>query len=170
MEKPILPKTYDPKGVEDAIYAAWEKSGFFNPDNLPDALKRTETFSIVLPPPNVTGVLHIGHAAMLAIEDIMIRYARMQGKDALWIPGTDHAAIATQTKVEKILMSEGYEDPRAELGREKFLKRVRSFAQESHDTIVNQVRKMGSSIDWSREAFTLDETRERAVRTVFKMM
>lgn len=170
MEKPSLPKAYEPKGVEDEIYAAWEKSGFFNPDNLPDADKRTETFSIVLPPPNVTGVLHIGHAAMLAIEDIMIRYARMQGKDTLWVPGTDHAAIATQTKVEKILMSEGYEDPRAELGREKFLERVRSFAQESHDTIVNQVRKMGSSIDWSREAFTLDEIRERAVRTVFKMM
>ncbi|MBU0531174.1 MAG: valine--tRNA ligase [Candidatus Uhrbacteria bacterium] len=170
MEKPSLPKAYEPQGVEDDIYAAWESSGFFNPDNLPDAERRTETFSIVLPPPNVTGVLHIGHAAMLAIEDIMIRYARMQGKDTVWIPGTDHAAIATQTKVEKILMSEGYEDPRAELGREKFLERVRKFAQESHDTIVNQVRKMGSSIDWSREAFTLDEVRERAVRTVFKMM
>ena len=170
MDKTNIPKAYDAKQVEDKIYSAWEKSGLFNPDNAPDRDKRKESFSIVLPLPNVTGTLHLGHAAMLAIEDIMTRYARLQGKDTLWIPGTDHAAIATQTKVEKLLMKEGMEDPRKELGREKFLQRVDKFAQESHDTIVNQVRKMGASIDWSREAFTLDETRTTAVLTVFKKM
>jgi valyl-tRNA synthetase len=165
-----MPKAYEPQAVEDAIYAAWEKSGFFRPENLPDLVSRKEAFTIVLPPPNVTGTLHMGHAAMLAIEDIMIRFARMRGKRALWIPGTDHAAIATQAKVEKLLMSEGVKDPRGELGREKFLERVQQFAAESHDIIVNQVRKMGASIDWSREAYTLDEARHRAVHAVFKMM
>ncbi len=170
MPKPDIPKAYDPKGVEDEIYTAWEKSGFFNPDNLPDKHARKDVFSVVLPPPNVTGTLHLGHAVMLAIEDIMIRFARMRGKDTVWIPGTDHAAIATQTKVEKVLIDEGYDDPRSELGREKFLERVNRYAQESHDTIVSQVRKMGASVDWSREAFTLDKVRERAVRIVFKKM
>lgn len=170
MDKQEIPKTYVPQDVEDNIYTAWEASGFFNPDNLPDADKRKDPYCIVLPPPNVTGTLHLGHAAMLAIEDIMIRYARMKGMDTLWVPGTDHAAIATQTKVEKLLMEEGYNDPRRELGREKFLDRVNQFAQESHDTIVNQTKKMGSSLDWSREAFTLDKARTKAVRTVFSKM
>lgn len=170
MDKPEIPKAYEPGKAEDNIYTAWEASGFFNPDNLPDAGSRQETYCIVLPPPNVTGTLHLGHAAMLAIEDIMIRHARLKGLDTLWVPGTDHAAIATQTKVDKLLIKEGYTDPRAELGRDKFLERVNQFAQESHDTIVSQVRKMGASIDWSREAFTLDEVRERAVRTVFAKM
>ncbi|MFH1711734.1 MAG: valine--tRNA ligase, partial [Patescibacteria group bacterium] len=165
-----MQKAYDAKSVEDDIYAAWEESGYFTPENLPDLEKRTESFSIVLPPPNVTGTLHIGHAVMLAIEDIMIRYARMRGKKALWLPGTDHAAIATQTKVEKLLIKEGMEDPRRELGREEFLKRVDKFAQDSHDTIVNQMKKMGTSVDWTREAFTLDDARNLAVRTQFKKM
>jgi valyl-tRNA synthetase len=112
----------------------------------------------------------VGHAVMLAIEDIMTRFARMRGKSALWLPGTDHAAIATQTKVEKLLINDGMKDPRGELGREEFLKRVEAFASESHDIIVNQSKKMGASMDWSREAFTLDEARNRAVNTVFKMM
>jgi len=147
----------------------WEKSGYFNPDMLPERQQKGEPFSIVLPPPNVTGTLHMGHAAMLAIEDIMIRYKRMQGYKTLWLPGTDHAAIATQSKVEKeIEKKEGKR--RHDLGREEFLKRVDAFAKESHDTIVNQVRKMGASIDWSREAFTLDEKRTIAVRTAFKTM
>lgn len=166
-------KPYDPKSTEDRIYELWEKhsqnSGYFNPDNLPERNQKGEPFSIVLPPPNVTGTLHMGHAAMLAIEDIMIRYARMQGKKTLWLPGTDHAAIATQSKVEGILLKEE-KKRRHDLGREEFLKRVDKFAQDSHDTIVNQVRKMGSSIDWSREAFTLDEKRNIAVRTAFKQM
>ncbi len=168
----ILLKPYDSAANEDRIYQSWQESGFFNPDiciekgvTKPDA----EPFSIVLPPPNVTGTLHMGHAAMLVIEDIMVRFNRMQGKKTLWIPGTDHAAIATQSKVEKIIEKEEGKR-RHELGREEFLKRVEAFANESHDTIVNQVKKMGSSVDWSREAFTLDDTRSRAVRTAFKKM
>jgi valyl-tRNA synthetase len=169
---PKLLKPYDPASTEDRIYKTWEDSGFFNPDiciekgiTKPDA----EPFSIVLPPPNVTGTLHIGHASMLVIEDIMTRFARMNGKRTLWLPGTDHAAIATQSKVEKILEKE--EGKRKnDLGREEFLKKVHQFAQESHDTIVFQIKKMGASLDWSREAFTLDEKRNFAVRTAFKKM
>jgi valyl-tRNA synthetase len=167
-----LLKPYNPQETEDAIYKKWEESGLFNPENAikkgftkPDA----EPFSIVLPPPNVTGTLHIGHASMLAIEDSMVRFNRMRGKRTLWIPGTDHAAIATQSKVEKDLeKNEGKR--KNDLGREKFLKRVEEFAEKSHDTIVNQIRKMGSSIDWSREAYTLDAERSLAVRTAFKKM
>ena len=162
-------KPYDPKATEDRIYKNWEDSGFFNPDNLPLRNKNGEPYSIVLPPPNVTGVLHMGSALMLAIEDIMIRYARMQGKRTLWIPGTDHAAIATQSVVEKdIMKKEG--KSRHDLGREELLKRIDIFAKQSHDTIVTQMRKIGCSIDWSREAFTLDEKRNFAVKTAFKKM
>jgi valyl-tRNA synthetase len=166
-----LLKPYDPKNTEERIYKLWEESGFFNPDV---CVKKgiikddAEPFSIVLPPPNVTGNLHTGHALMLVIEDIMIRHARMQGKKTLWLPGTDHAAIATQSKVEKLLEKEGVR--KNDLGREEFLKRVEKFAQDSHDTIVNQAKKMGASLDWSREAFTLDEKRNLAVRTAFKQM
>jgi len=167
-----LPKAYEPKNHEDEIYTSWDKAGFFNPDvciekGVTD--KDAEAFSIVLPPPNVTGTLHMGHAVMLAIQDLMTRMARMQGKKALWIPGVDHAAIATQSKVEKLLDEEEGKT-RYDLGREDFLKRVEAFAQTSHDTIVNQVKKMGASIDWSREAYTLDDARNRAVRTAFKRM
>jgi valyl-tRNA synthetase len=167
----IFLKPYNAKEIEDALYTEWEKSGFFNPDvclkkGIVD--KNTEPFSIVLPPPNVTGTLHIGHALMLVVEDIMVRHARMQGRETVWIPGTDHAAIATQSKVEKLLEKEGVR--KHDLGREEFLKRVEKFAQESHDTIVSQVKKMGASVDWSREAYTLDEKREKAVRTAFKKM
>ena len=163
---------YDPQSTEDAIYATWEKSGYFNPDTCIEkgvTDPTAEPFSIVLPPPNVTGTLHMGHAAMLAVEDTLVRYQRLRGKRTLWIPGTDHAAIATQSKVEKELKKKENES-RYDLGREEFLKKVETFAQESHDTIVNQVKKMGSSVDWSREAFTLDEVRTRAVRTAFKNM
>jgi len=160
-------KPYSAIDTEDRIYDMWLKSGYFNPDNLP--ARHKDPFSIVLPPPNVTGILHMGSALMIAIEDIMVRYARMQGKKALWIPGTDHAAIATQSKVEKeIQKTEG--KSRHDLGREELLKRIDAFAKESHDSIVNQVRKLGASVDWSREAFTLDEQRNLAVRTVFKKM
>ncbi|HYC83395.1 MAG TPA: valine--tRNA ligase [Candidatus Paceibacterota bacterium] len=161
-------KPYDPQATEDRIYKKWLESGFFNPDNTP-TFPGQETFSIVLPPPNVTGTLHMGHAAMLALEDIMVRYHRMKGDKTLWLPGTDHAAIATQSKVEKILEKEEGKRKR-DLGREEFLKRVEKFARDSHDTIVSQVRKMGSSVDWSREAYTLDEQRNLAVRTAFKRM
>ncbi|OGL99938.1 valine--tRNA ligase [Candidatus Uhrbacteria bacterium RIFOXYC12_FULL_57_11] len=167
MERNDMPKAYDAKQYEDRIYSAWEESGFFNPDNLPG--ERSETFSMVLPPPNVTGTLHMGHAVMLAIEDIMVRFARMRGKKTLWVPGTDHAAIATSTKVEKILFkTEG--KTRHDIGREAFLRRVETFAQDSHDTIVNQCKKMGASLDWSREAYTLDAKRNHAVNVAFKKM
>ncbi|MCX6754140.1 MAG: valine--tRNA ligase [Candidatus Nomurabacteria bacterium] len=169
---PKLLKPYDPKETENRIYKIWEESGFFNPDiciekGVTD--KDAETFSMVLPPPNVTGTLHLGHAATLTIEDIMTRFARMQGKRTLWLPGTDHAAIATQSKVEKILEKEEGKR-KTDLGREEFLKRVEKFAQESHDTIVTQSKKMGASLDWSREAYTLDDKRNFAVRTAFKKM
>ncbi|MDQ5971083.1 MAG: valyl-tRNA synthetase, partial [Patescibacteria group bacterium] len=168
---PKLLKPYNPTETEDRIYKLWEESGFFNPDICIEkgvAQDNTKPFSIVLPPPNVTGTLHIGHASMLVIEDIMVRFARMQGRATLWLPGTDHASIATQTKVEKILEKEGIR--KADLGRDAFLGRVNTFAQESHDTIVNQMKKMGVSVDWSREAFTLDDKRNLAVRTAFKKM
>lgn len=164
-------RPYSPKDTEDKIYEIWEKSGFFNPDiciekGITD--KDAEAFSIVLPPPNVTGSLHTGHALMLVIQDIMVRYKRMSGYKTLWLPGTDHAAIATQSKVEKILEKEGVR--KADLGREEFLKRVEEYALNSHDEIVRQTKKMGATLDWSREAFTLDEKRTFAVRTAFKKM
>lgn len=162
-----MPKAYESAKYEDAIYAAWEASGLFNPDNLPG--KRKDVFSMVLPPPNVTGTLHLGHAVMLAIEDTMTRFARMRGKKTLWLPGTDHAAIATQSKVEGILKKEKGLS-RHDLGREAFLEEVKKFAVKSHDTIVGQCRKMGASLDWSREAYTLDAARNKAVNTVFKAM
>lgn len=164
-----MAKAYEPQGVEDALYKLWLDSGFFNPDNLPNLASRQEVFSIVLPPPNVTGTLHMGHATMLAIEDAMVRFARLRGKRTLWLPGTDHAAIATQSKVEKMIF-QAEKKTRHDLGREAFLARVEQFAQESHDTIVSQVKKMGSSVDWSREAYTLDETRNKAVNLAFKKM
>jgi valyl-tRNA synthetase len=162
-----LEKPYDAKEYEVNLYTRWENSGYFNPDNLPS--RHTTPFSIVLPPPNVTGTLHCGHATMLAIQDTIVRFKRMQGFKTLWLPGTDHAAIATQSKVEKeISKKEG--KSRYDLGREELLRRIGIFAQESHDTIVSQCKSMGSSLDWSREAFTLDETRNKAVYKAFKEM
>ena len=111
---------------------------------------------VVLPPPNVTGTLHMGHAAMLAIEDTLARFHRMKGERTLWLPGTDHAAIATQSKVESIIYKTE-DKTRHDFPREEFLKRVEQFASESHDTIVGQLKRMGASVDWSREAYTLDE-------------
>ncbi|HEY6021085.1 MAG TPA: class I tRNA ligase family protein, partial [Candidatus Paceibacterota bacterium] len=160
-------KPYDPAQTEPRLYKAWEESGYFNPDNLPG--ERTEAFTIIMPPPNVTGVLHMGHALMITLQDILIRYKRMQGYKALWLPGTDHAAIATQSKVEKDLSKQEGKN-RHDLGREEFLKRVEAFASMSHDTIVEQVKTFGASCDWSREAYTLDERRNRSVVTMFDMM
>jgi len=165
-------KPYNPKETEDEIYKIWEESGFFNPDICVKkglCSKQSEAFSIVLPPPNVTGVLHLGHSLMLAIEDIMVRFNRMRGKRTLWIPGTDHAAIATQSKVEEELYKKE-KKTKHDLGRKEFLKRVEEFAQESHSQIVGQIKKMGASVDWSREAYTLDKERELAVNTAFKKM
>jgi valyl-tRNA synthetase len=166
-----LLKPYNPKETEERIYKLWEESGLFNPDtSIKQGLisKDAEAFSIVLPPPNATGVLHLGHSLEDSMQDAMIRFQRMRGKKTLWVPGTDHAAIATDSKVTKILEKEGIK--KKELGREKFLERVNEFVADSRKTIVMQLRKMGASLDWSREAFTLDETRSVAVRTAFKKM
>ena len=160
-------KPYNPVETEPRIYKMWEDSGFFNPDNLPERHK--EPFTIMMPPPNATGTLHMGHALAITTEDIMIRYQRMQGKKALYLPGTDHASIATQSKVEKeIYKKEGKN--RHDIGREELLKRIEQFVQQSRDTITSQVKTLGASCDWSREAFTLDEKRNLAVRTAFKKM
>ncbi len=167
-----LPKNYDAASTEPRIYQRWLESGFFNPETCIEAgiAKSDATpFTVMMPPPNVTGILHMGHALMLTIEDVMVRYARMKGRRTLWLPGTDHAAIATQSRVEKdIYKQEG--KSRHDLGREELLRRVEAFAAESHATITSQMKVMGASCDWSREAFTLDEPRNRAVRTMFKRM
>jgi valyl-tRNA synthetase len=159
---------YDPTSTEARIYEMWEKSGFFNPDNLPDTESR-EPFTIVLPPPNVTGVLHLGHAYEDSIQDTTIRYQRMRGKRALWIPGTDSAAISTQARVEKNIQKEEGKS-RHDLGREELVKRVSEFAKNSETTILSQVKRMGTSLDWSRYAYTLDDKRNKAVFTAFKRM
>ncbi|MBT4349865.1 valine--tRNA ligase [bacterium] len=160
-----MPKAYEAGNYEDQIYQDWEQSGLFNPDNL----KSTgPEFTISMPPPNATGVLHLGHAAALAYEDLIIRYQRLQGKKTLWLPGTDHAAIATQTKVEKILAEEGTD--RRALGRDKFLDKVQEFVAGSQDTIRKQTRKMGASCDWSREAYTLSNELSVAVNEAFIKM
>ncbi|MEK7638444.1 MAG: valine--tRNA ligase [Patescibacteria group bacterium] len=167
-----LPKNYDAASAEPRIYQRWLDSGFFNPDTCIEkgvTPADAKPFTIMMPPPNVTGVLHMGHAMMLTLEDIMVRFARMRGRRTLWLPGTDHAAIATQSVVEKsIHKKEGVS--RHDLGREELLRRVEAFAKESHATITSQIKVMGASCDWSREAFTLDEQRSLAVRTMFKKM
>ena len=165
-------KPYDPTSTESRIYSLWEESGFFNPEKMIDAghtAPDAKPFTIMMPPPNATGILHMGHAMMLTLEDIMVRYKRMRGFRTLWLPGTDHAAIATQSKVEKeIYKKEG--KSRHDLGREELLERIDVFVQESRNTITTQTKVMGASCDWSREAFTLDAPRNRAVNTMFKKM
>ena len=163
----IFLKPYDPKAREPEMLELWEKSGYTNPDNLPNATKGP--YSIVLPPPNVTGTLHMGHAAMLAIEDILIRYHRMKGYKTLWLPGTDSAAIATQAKVEADIYKKE-KKTRHDLGREELMKRIDAFTDESKATIVNQLKKMGSSLDWSRYAYTMDPPRYKAVMEAFVRM
>ncbi|OGY43829.1 MAG: valine--tRNA ligase [Candidatus Buchananbacteria bacterium RIFCSPHIGHO2_02_FULL_40_13] len=167
MSKVELSKTYEANKVEDNIYKIWEESGFFAPDNL----KKAKTpFTIAMPPPNVTGILHLGHAFENALMDIAIRYQRMKGKKALLIPGTDHAAVATQAKVEDELKKQGIQNPRQELGREKLLEKIREYAENSKAIILSQIKKMGTSCDWSRLAYTFDETRSQAVNVMFKKM
>ena len=168
----IFLKPYDPTQEEPKILDLWEKSEYANPDvcvkkgiTKPNA----EPYSIVLPPPNVTGTLHMGHAAMLAVEDILIRYHRMRGYKTLWLPGTDSAAIATQSKVETD-MYKAEKKTRHDIGREELLKRIDVFTEESKATIINQTKKMGSSLDWSRYAYTMDEKRYAAVMEAFVRM
>ncbi|MFH0820634.1 MAG: valine--tRNA ligase [Candidatus Peregrinibacteria bacterium] len=160
----MLEPAYEAKKYEDKIYKKWEESGAFKAN----AKSKKPPFTISMPPPNATGTLHLGHAARMTTEDILIRHRRMKGFEVLWLPGTDHAAIATQNKVEKLIAEEGLD--RHQLGREGFLSRVREFVAESQDTIRNQIRKMGSSCDWSRERYTLDDDLNRAVMEVFNRM
>jgi len=168
MPKIELSKAYDAKSAEEGIYQKWEDSGFFNPDKLPG--ERPEVFVIAMPPPNVTGILHLGHAYENALMDIQIRYQRMKGKKALIVPGTDHAAVATQARVEDNLKKEGIKHPRQELGREELLKRIRAFAEDHKKIIISQIKKIGTSCDWSRLAYTFDEPRSKAVNELFRMM
>ncbi|MBP6860406.1 MAG: valine--tRNA ligase [Candidatus Pacebacteria bacterium] len=158
---------YNPQATEGRLYEAWEASGYFNPDNLPG--DRTEPFVVTLPPPNVTGVLHLGHAYEDSLQDAVVRYQRMRGKRALWVPGSDSAAIATQARVEKNIQKEEGKS-RHDIGREELVRRVLAFAKESESTILSQVRRMGASLDWSRYAFTLDDKRNHAVFEAFKRM
>ena len=156
-----IPKAYNPKLTEDKWYKYWEDKGLFEASI--DAKKRP--YTIVIPPPNITGILHMGHALNNAIQDILIRYKRMQGYEALWLPGTDHAGIATQNVVEKELAKENKK--RQDLGREEFLKRVWKWREEYGNTIIKQLKKLGCSCDWSRTRFTMDEGLSDAVLEVF---
>ncbi|MBW8813854.1 MAG: valine--tRNA ligase [Caulobacterales bacterium] len=158
----MLDKTFDPKTAEPRLYDAWMTSGGFAPTDDPNA----EPFSIVIPPPNVTGSLHIGHALNNTLQDVLIRFERMRGKAALWLPGTDHAGIATQMVVERQLAESGNQS-RRDLGREDFVAKVWEWKAKSGGTIVNQLKRLGASCDWSRERFTLDEGLSAAVRKVF---
>ncbi len=157
-----MPKNFDFAEAEPRLYEWWEKNGWFKPEAQgPDA----ESFVISMPPPNVTGALHIGHALFTTLEDLMIRHARMNGKAALWVPGTDHAGIATQLQVEKMLQAEG--TSRQEIGREEFLNRTWQWKAQYGGTIIRQLRRMGASCDWDRERFTLDAGLSNAVLEVF---
>ncbi|MCX6030592.1 MAG: valine--tRNA ligase [Chloroflexi bacterium] len=157
-----MPKTYDPAASERRIYDWWERSGFFKPEIAPaDA----EPFVISIPPPNITGELHLGHAMFVSLEDLMIRYKRMRGYAALWVPGYDHAGIATQLQVEKMLAKEGIR--RQDIGREEFLRRTWAWKEKYGDHIVRQLRRLGASCDWERMRFTLDDGLSRAVREAF---
>ena len=166
-----LEKAYNPKDFEDRIYGQWVEKGYFKPasdESSPVHNQRKSTnikYTVVIPPPNVTGVLHMGHGLNNTLQDIVVRYHRMKGDDTLWIPGTDHAGIATQNVVERALKKEG--KTRNDLGREKFIERTWEVTHDHHDTIVKQQKKLGNSVDWARERFTYDEGLSKAVRDVF---
>ena len=157
-----LEKTFDPTAIETRLYEAWEGEGCFKAGRVPEA----EPYTIVIPPPNVTGSLHMGHALNNTLQDILCRFERMRGRDVLWQPGADHAGIATQMVVERQLAEQGNES-RREMGREKFLERVWQWKEESGSTITRQLRRLGASCDWSRERFTMDEGLSKAVLKVF---
>ena len=160
--KKELEKNYNPRDVEDRIYGFWVDNGYFKAN----VNKNKTPFTIVIPPPNVTGQLHMGHAFDETLQDILTRYKRMCGYETLWLPGTDHAGIATQIKVEEFLRkNEGI--TRYDLGREKFLERVWAWKDQYGSRIINQLKKLGSSCDWSRERFTMDEGCSKAVKEVF---
>ncbi|MEM1417560.1 MAG: class I tRNA ligase family protein, partial [Myxococcota bacterium] len=158
-----LPKTYEASACERHWYEFWESNGLFEASGEPDDPR--PTYTIAIPPPNVTGTLHMGHACRATFEDVLIRYHRMDGHDALWIPGMDHAGISTQVVVERLLAREGTD--RHALGREAFVDRVWKWKAESGGTILKQLRRLGASCDWSREHFTLEPDLNRAVREAF---
>ena len=157
-----LDKTFDPASIESRLYQRWEESGCFKAGRVPEA----EPYTIVIPPPNVTGSLHMGHALNNTLQDVLCRFERMRGRDVLWQPGTDHAGIATQMVVERQLAEQGNES-RRDMGREKFLEKVWQWKEESGSTITRQLRRLGASCDWSRERFTMDEGLSKAVLKVF---
>lgn len=163
-----IPKSYQFKTTEEQIYQFWEKSGYFQPwndPNKPDFDSSVKPFVISIPPPNVTGELHLGHAMFVSMEDLMIRYHRMKGEPTLWVPGSDHAGIATQLQVEKALAAEGL--TREQIGREEFLRRTWAWKEKYGNIIFHQIRRLGASCDWTRTRFTLDEGLSRAVREAF---
>jgi valyl-tRNA synthetase len=157
----MLDKTFNPKTVEENHYSKWEKSNIFQAN----VLSNKTPYTIPMPPPNVTGSLHMGHALTMTLQDISARYERMKGKDVLWMPGTDHAGIATQMVVERQLAEKGIK--RQELGRDAFIETVWKWKEQSGSTITNQLRRLGASPDWSRERFTMDEGLSKAVLKVF---
>ena len=157
----MLDKTFSPDKLEENLYKTWEDSGLMAAGLKTEAVP----YTIMMPPPNITGSLHMGHAFAYTLQDILIRFYRMQGRDVLWQPGTDHAGIATQMVVERQLDQE--KTNRHALGREKFVERVWEWRTESGNTITSQLRRLGASPDWSRERFTLDEGLSAAVRHVF---
>ncbi len=157
----MIEKSYNPKGIEEKWYNFWLEKGYFYADSKSDK----PAYCIVIPPPNVTGSLHIGHALDVTLQDIMIRYKRMCGFNTLWLPGTDHAGIATQNVVEKELKKQGLD--RHKLGRDAFIKKVWEWKEQYGERIIHQLKRLGASCDWSRERFTLDEGLSRAVKEVF---
>ncbi|MBT4290335.1 MAG: class I tRNA ligase family protein, partial [Deltaproteobacteria bacterium] len=156
--------SYQPSHIETKWYDFWEKSQFFSPDH-PSQKNRKETYTIVIPPPNVTGSLHVGHALVNTLQDVIIRWKRMLGYKTLWLPGTDHAGIATQMVVERELASQGIK--RKEIGREKFVEEVWKWKELYGNTIFGQLKRLGASLDWKRERFTLDEMLSKAVKKSF---
>ena len=161
MPNQTMEKIYEPKHVEEKWYTYWEEHGFFKAN----AKSNGEPFCIVIPPPNVTGSLHMGHALNNTLQDILCRYKRMKGYNVLWQPGTDHAGIATQNVVERDLASKGTD--RHQVGRDRFIELVWEWREKYGSMIINQLKKLGSSCDWSRERFTMDEGLSRAVKEVF---
>jgi valyl-tRNA synthetase len=162
---PDIPKAYEPQSVEDKWYAFWQQHGCFTADPKRVSAKRP-AFSIVIPPPNVTGMLHMGHVLNNTIQDILSRKARMDGKEVLWLPGTDHAGIATQVQVERAIKKEE-KKTKHDLGREEFLKRVWAWKEKHGGIIIQQLKKLGCSCDWTRERFTMDPEYSRCVQKVF---
>ena len=160
-----IPKTFEPAGIETALYADWQEKGYFRPASDFDKASQRPSYTIVIPPPNITGQLHMGHALNNSLQDILIRYKRMQGFNALWMPGTDHASIATEAKLVEVMRSEGLS--KEDIGRDAFVERAWAWRKVDGGRIIEQLKRLGSSCDWSRERFTMDDGLSEAVRDVF---